>query len=31
MIVPDKLVKKTVNTIIEANQTGKSGDGKISG
>jgi nitrogen regulatory protein PII 2 len=29
IIVPDRLVKKTVDTIIAANQTGKSGDGKI--
>ena len=29
IVVPDKLVKKTVATIIEANQTGKSGDGVI--
>jgi len=29
VIVPDKLVKKVVQTIIAANQTGKSGDGKI--
>ncbi len=29
VIVPDKLVKKTVSVIIETNQTGKSGDGKI--
>ncbi|MDR2439076.1 MAG: P-II family nitrogen regulator [Planctomycetaceae bacterium] len=29
MIVPDKLVQKVVKTIITANQTGKSGDGKI--
>lgn len=29
IVVPDKLVKKTVDTIIKANQTGKSGDGKI--
>ncbi|WP_035237765.1 P-II family nitrogen regulator [Desulfobacter vibrioformis] len=29
VVVPDKLVQKTVNTIIEANQTGKSGDGVI--
>lgn len=28
-VVPDKLVKKTVETIIAVNQTGKSGDGKI--
>lgn len=28
-IVPDKLVKKVVDTIISVNQTGKSGDGKI--
>lgn len=27
--VPDKLVPKTVQTIIEVNKTGKSGDGKI--
>jgi nitrogen regulatory protein PII 2 len=29
IVVPDKLVKKTVDTIIMVNQTGKSGDGKI--
>ena len=29
VVVPDKLVKKTVSTIISANQTGKSGDGVI--
>jgi nitrogen regulatory protein PII 2 len=29
IIVPDKLVKKTVETIIQNNQTGKAGDGKI--
>ncbi|MDR0610257.1 MAG: P-II family nitrogen regulator [Planctomycetaceae bacterium] len=29
IIVPNKLVPKVVNTIITANQTGKSGDGKI--
>jgi len=29
VVVQDKLVPKTVNTIIEVNQTGKSGDGKI--
>ena len=29
VVVPDKLVKKTVATIIAANQTGKSGDGVI--
>jgi len=29
VVVPDKLVKKVVNTIIETNKTGKSGDGKI--
>lgn len=29
LVVPDKLVDKTVGTIIEANQTGKSGDGVI--
>lgn len=27
LVVPDKLVKKAVKTIIDANQTGKSGDG----
>ena len=27
--VPDRLVPKTVKTIIEVNRTGKSGDGKI--
>jgi nitrogen regulatory protein PII 2 len=29
IIVPDKLVKKTVSSIIKVNKTGKSGDGKI--
>lgn len=29
VVVPDKLVDKTVKTIISVNQTGKSGDGKI--
>jgi len=29
VVVPDKLVSKTVKTIITANQTGKSGDGVI--
>lgn len=29
IIVPDKLVKKTISTIIKINKTGKSGDGKI--
>lgn len=29
IIVQDKLVAKTVKTIIKVNQTGKSGDGKI--
>jgi nitrogen regulatory protein PII 2 len=29
IIIPDKLVKKAVDTIIRVNQTGKSGDGKI--
>jgi nitrogen regulatory protein PII 2 len=29
VIVPDKLVKNVVNTIIKINKTGKSGDGKI--
>lgn len=29
VVVPDKLVKKVVETIISTNKTGKSGDGKI--
>jgi nitrogen regulatory protein PII 2 len=29
VVVPDKLVKKTVQTIMTVNHTGKSGDGKI--
>lgn len=29
IVVPDRLVKKTVDTIIKTNQTGKAGDGKI--
>jgi nitrogen regulatory protein PII 2 len=29
VVVPEKLVQKTVKTIIQVNQTGKSGDGKI--
>lgn len=29
LVVPEKLVQKTVDTIIDANQTGKSGDGVI--
>lgn len=29
IIVPDDLVKMTVNTLINVNQTGKFGDGKI--
>jgi nitrogen regulatory protein PII 2 len=29
VVVPDKLVKKAVSTIISANKTGKPGDGKI--
>ncbi len=29
IVVPNKLVEKTVKTIIRINQTGKSGDGKI--
>ncbi|MFA5905216.1 MAG: P-II family nitrogen regulator [Desulfobacula sp.] len=29
IVVPDKLVLKTVKTIIDVNQTGKSGDGVI--
>lgn len=29
IVVPDKLVKTTVTTLIDVNQTGKSGDGKI--
>lgn len=29
VVVPDKLVKTVVNTVISVNKTGKSGDGKI--
>lgn len=29
LVVPDELVAKTIRTIIEVNQTGKPGDGKI--
>lgn len=29
VIVPDKLVQKTIKTIIRVNQTGQSGDGRI--
>jgi nitrogen regulatory protein PII 2 len=29
VVVPDRLVKKTVQTIIAVNRSGKSGDGKI--
>lgn len=29
VVVPDKLVPKTVKTIMQVNHTGKSGDGKI--
>ena len=29
IVVPDRLVSKTVKTIIAVNRTGKSGDGKI--
>jgi nitrogen regulatory protein PII 2 len=29
MIVPDKLVKTVINTIVGINKTGRSGDGKI--
>ena len=29
VVVPDKLVSKTVDCIIETNQTGKSGDGVV--
>ncbi|OPY65667.1 MAG: Nitrogen regulatory protein P-II [Syntrophorhabdaceae bacterium PtaU1.Bin034] len=29
IIVPDKLVKRTVDAIIASNRTGKAGDGKI--
>jgi len=29
VVVPDKLVKTVVTTIIKVNQSGKSGDGKI--
>jgi nitrogen regulatory protein PII 2 len=29
IVVPDELVEKTVKTIIETNQTGNPGDGKV--
>lgn len=29
VVVPDNLVQRTVETIIEVNQTGQAGDGKI--
>jgi nitrogen regulatory protein PII 2 len=29
VVVPDKLVNKTIKAIIRVNQTGKSGDGKV--
>ncbi len=29
VVVPDRLVKRTVQTIMAVNRTGKSGDGKI--
>lgn len=29
IVVPDKLVSKTVDTIIDTNKTGKSGDGVV--
>ncbi len=29
VVIPDKLVKKAVDAIINVNKTGKSGDGKI--
>lgn len=29
VVVPDKLVKKVIDTIFTVNKTGKSGDGKI--
>lgn len=29
IVIPDELVDKTVKTLIQVNQTGKSGDGKI--
>lgn len=29
IVVPDKLVRRTVETVISANQTGKAGDGKV--
>lgn len=29
VVVPDELLDKTVKTLIQVNQTGKSGDGKI--
>ncbi len=29
IVVPDKLVQRTVETIMKVNKTGKSGDGKV--
>jgi nitrogen regulatory protein PII 2 len=29
VVIPDSLVSKTINTIIEVNRTGQAGDGKI--
>ena len=29
VVVPDRLVRKTIHTIIKVNQTGKAGDGKV--
>lgn len=29
MVVPDKLAKKTIDTVVRVNHTGKSGDGMI--
>lgn len=29
VVVPDELLDKTVRTLVQVNQTGKSGDGKI--
>jgi nitrogen regulatory protein PII 2 len=29
VVVPDRLVQKTIKTIMKVNQTGQSGDGRI--
>jgi nitrogen regulatory protein PII 2 len=29
VVVPDKLVKRVVSTVIQVNRTGKAGDGKV--